>query len=163
MKKSSIITLLTGTVVLTSFITLMMCHQFLLAPRDKVIKVLMAKINESEVADLVYATHFKNIRSDMAITYCEKEITLKHVAALEWFDTHKIVIGQPAFTINQFLALALAKKTKDGVTVYKFPLAPPAGNYQLPDEPRAQYNHYSVQVDETTGLISGKGFNRYKW
>ncbi len=113
-----------------------------------------------------YASHLKNIRSDLAITYCNKDIMLKHIAALEWLDANKVVIGTSSSSISDFLSLALVKKTdkkKEGFAIYKFPLAPPAGNHVLSDEPRAQYNHYFVSIDESTGLISEKRFNRYGW
>ena len=47
-KQTSILALILGVVVLTAFITFVVCHQTLLAPRDKVIKVLRSKLKESE-------------------------------------------------------------------------------------------------------------------
>jgi len=47
-KQTSTFALLLGAVVLTAFITFVVCHQTLLAPRDKVIKVLSTRLKESE-------------------------------------------------------------------------------------------------------------------
>jgi len=116
-----------------------------------------------KLTDPAYETNLKNIHSDLVITSCEKEIRLKHVAALEWFDSNKVIVGDPASSIRDFLSRALVKLSQKGITTYKFPLASPAGHALLDDEPRAQYNHYFVTVNQDTGLISGKGFNRYGW
>ena len=40
--------LLIGAVVLTAFITFIVCHQTLLVPRDKIIKVLSTRLKHSE-------------------------------------------------------------------------------------------------------------------
>jgi hypothetical protein len=47
-KQTSTFALLVGAVVLTAFITFVVCHQMLLSPRDKVIKVLSTRLKESE-------------------------------------------------------------------------------------------------------------------
>jgi hypothetical protein len=119
--------------------------------------------SSAKVGDPVYASHLKNIRSDRVITYCDKDIKLKHVAALEWFDANKVVVGEPSSSISELLSLALVRIEKKEVVLYKFPLAPPAGNYVLSEEPRAQYNHYAIWVNKNTGLITEKKFNKYKW
>jgi Prokaryotic membrane lipoprotein lipid attachment site len=126
-----------------------------------VLQKLTTKSKKS--TQLNYQTKLENIHSDLVITSCEKEIRLKHVAALEWFDSNKVIVGEPASSIRDFLSRALVKTSHTGIATYKFPLASPAGNALLGDEPRAQYNHYFVTVNEGTGLISGKGFNRYGW
>jgi hypothetical protein len=47
-KPTSTFGLFLGAVVLTSFITFPLCHQMMLAPRDKVIKVLNSRLENSE-------------------------------------------------------------------------------------------------------------------
>lgn len=125
--------------------------------------LLLSSCSTPKATDPDYASHLKSVRSDLAITYCEKDIKLKHVAALEWFDANRVIVGEPASGIGEFLSLALAKIEKHEGVLYKFPLAPPAGNHVLTDEPRAQYNHYAVWVNKKTGLVAKKQFNRYKW
>ncbi len=115
------------------------------------------------VAASVRASHLQNVKSDLAIAYCAKDVKRKHIAALEWFDTNEVIAGHPAAGLSDFLSLALVKIEKEKHVLYKFPLAPPAGNHVLNDEPRAQYNHYAVWVRKSTGLIEKKRFNRYKW
>jgi hypothetical protein len=124
---------------------------------------LLSGCFSAKVADPLYSSHLKNVRSDLAITYCEKNVKLKHIAALEWLDSNKVSVGAPSSDIRDFLSLALVKIDKKETILYKFPLAPPAGNRVLSDEPRAQYNHYSIWVNKDTGLITEKRFNRYKW
>ena len=119
---------------------------------------------EKAVSDSTTNSQLKNIRSDLVITYCEKDVKAKHIAALEWFDANEVGVGVPSSKIERFLSLALVKKPdKKGVVIYKFPLAPPAGNHVLNDEPRAEYNHYFVRINQDTGLVEEKGFRRYTW
>jgi hypothetical protein len=122
--------------------------------------------SESSSSD-VAAKRLAAVQSELVIAYeCDEEVEARHLEALEWFDANRVTIGAPASGVQAFLSRALVQKQdrNDGnLVLYKFPLAPPAGNDILGDEPRAQYDHYFVSVDKHTGVIEKKGFRRYSW
>jgi hypothetical protein len=113
----------------------------------------------------IAAKRLAAVQSGSVIGYeCDEEVEARHLEALEWFDANRVKIGTPASGIQDFLSRALVQKqdrSDENLVIYKFPLAPPAGNETLGDEPRAQYDHYFVSVDKHTSVIEKKGFRRY--
>ena len=47
-RTTPVLALVVGAVVLAALVTFVVCHQLLLSPRDKVIKVLSSKLTESQ-------------------------------------------------------------------------------------------------------------------